>query len=266
MQNSLLRFGLPYLIETEGVAAAAALCARLGLHFVELNSNFPACGIRELAAIPLREIAEQHGIFFTLHVDDRFDPFDFNPLVREAYTQTMLSAIALAEEAGILLINMHVPRGNIVTLPSGPCYLYKEYERAFIEAVVQFRDRCEQAAGESGVRITIENTACWTPCELRAIELMLHSPAFGLCLDIGHDHAWNNRDLPFMMRHRDRLLHMHAHDGRGKVNHQVLGAGDIPLAERFSLAAQAGATVVLEVKTVAALEQSMAWLRAEGLL
>lgn len=261
-----MRCGLPYLIETEDVEAAAALCARLGLHFVELNSNFPACGIKDLDELPLREIAEKHGIFFTLHVDDRFDPFDFNPLVREAYAQTMLSAVELAGQAGMPVINMHIPRGNIVTLPSGPRYLYEEYGQQFTQAVADFRDRCSRVAGDSGVRIAIENTTFWAPYELRAIELLLQSPTFGLCLDTGHDHAEGNRDLAFIDRHAERLIHMHAHDGQGKRNHQALGTGEIPLQERLDMAERAGATVVLEVKTVAALEQSVAWLRAEGLL
>lgn len=261
-----LRFGLPYLIETSTVQQAVALCERLGLHFVELNSNFPACGLNELAALPLREMAGRHGVFFTLHVDDRFDPFDFNPLVREAYTQTMLSAITLAKASGIRLINMHIPRGNIVTLPSGPRYLYEEYEQSFTEAVTRFGERCQQAAGEGDVRIAIENTTYWAPHELRAIERLLQSPVFSLCLDTGHDHAENNRDLPFILHHRDRLAHMHLHDGHGKTNHQALGIGEIPLSERLTLAAQSGATVVLEVKTIAALEQSVHWLRAEGWL
>lgn len=260
-----LAFGMPFLIETPDVAGAAALCRELGLQFVELNSNFPPCLIERLAALPLREIAAEYDIFFTLHVDDRFDPFDFNLKVREAYRQTMTRAIGLAREAGMPVINMHIPRGNIVTLPSGPRYLYDEYPDDFSEAVRQFRALCQEAAA-GGVRIAIENTEAWAPYELCAIEALLKSPAFGLCLDIGHDHAAGNSDLTFFERHGDRLIHMHAHDGRGKVNHQALGTGEIPLEERLGMALEARATVVLEVKTAEALKTSAGYLRERGWL
>jgi sugar phosphate isomerase/epimerase len=259
-------YGLPFLLETPDVASAIALCVRENLRFVELNSNFPQCRLDILKGMPLRVMAKQHGLFFTLHLDDRFDPFDFNLLVREAYTQTMLNAIGLAKEAGMPIINMHIPRGNIVTLPEGKHYLYQEYHAEYIQAVLLFRERCQAAIAGSGVRIAIENSDSWEPYERAAIELLLEGPVFGLCLDIGHDHAAGNRDLPFIIGHQDRLIHMHAHDGWGQTNHQALGTGEIPLKQRLAMAEKAGATVVLETKTIAALNQSVRYLLERGML
>ena len=261
---ALNRFGMPFLLETPDVASAVNLCVKENLRFVELNSNFPQCRLDILKKMPLRALALEHGIFFTLHLDDRFDPFDFNQLVRRAYTQTMLDAVSLATEAGMPLINMHIPRGNIVTLPEGKHYIYREFSEQFEEAVLRFRERCQAAAAGSGLRIAIENTDGWEPYERSVIEQLLESPVFGLCLDIGHDHAAAGRDLPFFRRHPDRLIHMHAHDGREEINHQALGTGEIPLRERFMTAKKAGATVVLETKTAAALGQSVRYLREQG--
>jgi len=258
--------GMPFLLETPDVASAIALCVREKLRFVELNSNFPQCRLDILKGMPLRDLAAEHGIFFTLHLDDRFDPFDFNLLVREAYTQTMLDAIDLAREAGMPIINMHIPRGNIVTLPEGKHYIYQEFPAEFKEASLLFRERCTEAIAGSRVRIAIENSDNWEPYELAAIELLLESPFFGLCFDIGHDHATGNHDLPFFVKHQDRLIHMHAHDGWHQTNHQALGTGEIPLNERLGMAKKAGATVVLETKTVAALNQSVRYLREQGMM
>ena len=258
------RFGMPFLLETPDVASAIALCVKENLRFVELNSNFPQCRMDILKKMPLRALAREHGIFFTLHLDDRFDPFDFNRLVCRAYTQTMLDAIGLAIEAGIPLINMHIPRGNVVTLPEGKHYIYREFSAEFEQAVLLFRERCQTAVARSGVRIAVENTDGWEPYELNALEQLLQSPVFGLCLDIGHDHAAGGCDLPFFRRHPDRLIHMHAHDGWEKTNHQALGTGVIPLKERLMMAEKACATVVLETKTAAALDQSVRYLRERG--
>ena len=259
-------YGLPFLLETPDVASSIALCVRENLRFVELNSNFPQCRPDILKGMPLRDMAAEQGVFFTLHLDDRFDPFDFNPLVREAYIQTMLDAIGLAGEAGMPIINIHIPRGNIVTLPEGKHYIYQEFHAQYVQAVLLFRERCQAAIAGSGVRIAIENSDSWEPYEHAAIEMLLESPVFGLCLDIGHDHAAGNRDLPFFAEHQDRLIHMHANDGWGQTNHQALGTGEIPLNERLAMAKKAGATVVLETKTIAALNQSVRYLRDQGML
>lgn len=260
-----LRFGATYLLENPSIEDAVALCVREGLHFVELNSNFPQCLLHLMKPDKLRQLARDNGIFFTLHLDDRFDPFDFNPHVGKAYRQTMLEGLALAGEAGIPVINMHIPRGNIVTLPSGRHYIYQEYPKEFEESLLSFRELCGQNAGDT-VRIAIENTDGWEGYEKAAIETLLVSPIFGLTLDVGHDHATGNQDLPFIQAHHRKLCHMHLHDGWEQTNHQALGTGVIPLGERLAMAAATNATVVLETKTKEALRQSVQYLKDKGYL
>ena len=58
-------FGMPFLLETPTIADAAALCAELGLSFVELNTNFPNQQLHLLDAKHLRALAEKHGIGYT---------------------------------------------------------------------------------------------------------------------------------------------------------------------------------------------------------
>jgi sugar phosphate isomerase/epimerase len=264
MSDQSVRFGLPFLLETQNASEAAALCHEHGLHFVELNTNFPPSLLHVLDVEQLLALREQYGCFFTLHLDDSLDPFNPNPRVRKASVDTVLDAIALAKAAHMPIINLHMPRGNIVTLPDGKHYIFNEYPDDFHAALTDFRTACEQAVGIAPVTLCIENTDGWEPYEHAAIELLLSSPVFGLTLDIGHDHATGNRDLPFVLSHQQRLKHMHAHDGRGTTNHQALGAGEIPIAQRLTLAAQCNATVVLETKTKAALAQSVNYLKCEG--
>lgn len=263
--NNKLRFGATYLLENPTVDDAVSLCVQEALHFLELNSNFPQCLLGSMRADRLKHLSQKHQIFYTLHLDDRFDPFDFNLHVSNAYIQTMLEGLALAKEVGIPIINMHIPRGNIVTLPSGRHYIYKEYPKEFEQNVLNFRSICEQNAGDK-TRIAIENTDGWEKYELVAIEMLLQSPVFGLTLDVGHDHATGNKDLAFFKKHKDRLLHMHLHDGWDNINHQTLGSGVIPLKERLGLAQSVNATVVVETKTKAALHQSVEYLKDNGYL
>lgn len=253
-------FGLPYLLETNSIQEAIDLAVRLGLDFVELNNNFPQCELGLLDPVYLNSEAKRQGIFYTLHLDDAINIADFNPLVREAYVQTVLEAIRIALETAMPVINIHLAKGNIVTLPDGKHYLNEAYREVYEGALRSFRNRCEAAIGDAKLLICVENTEAWADYEKRGIDILLESPVFGLTLDTGHDHATKNQDLAYIESRIDRLHHMHAHDGYDLVNHQAVGSGEIPLALRFCMAREAKATIVLETKTVEALEESVAWL------
>ena len=59
----------------------------------------------------------------------------------------------------------------------------------------------------------------------------------------------------------DRLSHMHLHDAAGRKNHLPLGAGELNWREKIALAQAHGARAVVEVKTPAALHDSVKALR-----
>lgn len=253
----MITLGMPYLLETSSLEDCAALCNRLGLHFVELNANFPACQLCCLTAARLKDLSEQYGIFFTLHMEEEADPLSFNPYVRDAWLRTFHNAIELATAADIPTLNMHWPRGVYITQPGRKVFLYEQCGDEYRRSVMRFRDFCTGALQGSPVRISVENTSGFAPHERDAIECLLESPVFGLTLDIGHNHASGERDLPFYQQHAQRLIHMHGHDASGTKDHLVLGEGDIDLPRYFDWAIRNQARIVLEVKTVAALTESV---------
>ena len=58
-----MQFGMPTLIENRTLEDNAALCAELGLRFVELNMNFPEYQVDRLEQVEeLRRIAEAAGV------------------------------------------------------------------------------------------------------------------------------------------------------------------------------------------------------------
>ncbi len=265
-QKTAPYFGLPFLLETKTIEEAINTAQDLGLHFVELNANFPQCLVPRLDPSYLRDVQEKSGLFFTLHLDDALNFFDFNERISEAATATVTDAITLAKAAAIPVLNLHFPKGNIVTLPDGKHYIFEEFPDDFAKALLAFRSTVEEAVGDAELTICIENTDGWAPYERAAIDFLLKSKVFGLTFDIGHNHALDDLDLDFLEARKDRLKHMHAHDGWGQINHQALGSGEIPLDDRLDLASEVGATVVLETKTLAALAESVTWLRGRGLL
>ena len=250
------------MIETTSIEAGAQVCRELGLQFLELNINFPQYLLPELDAGELKRIAQTYGIFYTLHLDDEMSIADFNPYVAQGYCQTVLDAIALAKEVGIKKLNMHMSRGAKYTLPDRVVYFFEAYQEQYFARITAFRDACEQAIGDSGVMICVENTAGFLPFQQKAIEILLESPVFGLTFDIGHNYCAKNADEAWILAHKDRLHHFHIHDAKdGTKDHRTLGTGELDVHRYLSIADNLECSVVVETKTVDSLRESIGWIK-----
>lgn len=250
-------YGMPFLLETPTIADAAALCAELGLSFVELNLNFPECQAERLDVQHLYELKRKHGIYFTIHLEEDCDPFSFNSGIRRAWLENIRNTLTIAQAIDAPIVNMHLPKGIYITLPERRVYLFEQYQNEYHEALAELKTMCEGMLLGSNIRISIENTDGFTPAEQTAIAELLESPVFGLTLDIGHSHAVGDRDIPFYQAFDRRVIHMHAHDAKGKNNHLALGDGEIDLAGRLAWARSNQMRVVLETKTIQALRTSV---------
>lgn len=258
-------FGMPTLIENKNLEENIALCKELGLQFVELNMNFPMYQLDLLEKTDyLRELAKKNGIYFTIHLDENFNVCDFNPLVADAYMETVKRTLQAAGKIGAPLLNMHMNHGIFVTLPDRKVRLYAQYKEVYMETMYKFRRLCEEEAGRSGIKVCIENTDGYQDYEREAIDSLLQSRLFALTWDIGHSHTCGNADEEFLMKRKDRLHHFHIHDGLGSKNHQTLGTGEIDLRQRISVAKECGCRCVVETKTIDALRKSVAWLKDNG--
>lgn len=258
----MLQFGMPTLIETKTVAEAAALCRELELSFLELNTNFPLHQPNLLCPQELRSLAQEYGIFYTIHLNDELTVADFNPHVAQGYRRSVADAIELAKEIGADKLNMHLSKGACYTMPDRKVFFYEAYLEQYLKGMTEFRDICEEAIGGSGIRICVENCDGYTDFHKKAIDILLESPVFGLTLDIGHNYCAGLVDEPLILEREDRLCHMHMHDARdGSKDHLALGTGEIDIPKYLELADRCGCTVVLETKTVAGLRQSAQWTR-----
>ena len=275
----MLQFGMPTLIENRTLEENIGLCAALGLRFVELNMNFPEYQTDRLERTDeLARLAERAGVYYTIHLDENLNIADFNPLVAGAYLETVRRAVQAArallplrdrfgDPRQPLTLNMHMNHGVHITLPDRKVQMYERDFGPYMASFRTFRFLCEEWIGGSDVRIAVENTDGFRGYEREAVECLLESPVFGLTWDIGHSKATKEKDVPFLLRHRDRLIHFHIHDGTADPprNHLALGDGDIPLTDRLDLARSRGARCVLETKTIAALKRSVGWLKDHGL-
>ena len=274
-----MQFGMPTLIENRTLEDNIALCSRLGLRFIELNMNFPEYQVECLERTEtLLRAAEQAGIYYTVHLDENLNIADFNRLVSDAYLETVRRTIGatgkllpLRDRFGggtrPLTVNMHMHHGIFITLPDRKVQMYDRDFDTYMASFAVFRSRCEEWIGDQEIMIAVENTDGFRDYEKKAIAYLLESPKFGLTWDIGHSKAVRESDVPFLLAHRDHLIHFHIHDGTETPpkNHLALGDGEIDLPERLELARSRKARCVLETKTVAALEQSVAWLHSRDL-
>ena len=268
-----MQFGMPTLIENRTLEENIALCAGLGLRFIELNMNFPEYQADRLEDTSrLLRLAEKAGIYYTVHLDENLNIADFNRLVSEAYLETVRRTVEAAKKLlplrdrfgspRPLTVNMHMHHGIYITLPDRKVQMYDRDFDTYMRSFAAFRSLCEEWIGDSEILIAVENTDGFRSYEKKAIEYLLESPKFGLTWDIGHSKAVGETDVPFLLEHRDRLVHFHIHDGTETPpkNHLALGDGKIDLADRLRLAQERDARCVLETKTVDALKRSVKWL------
>lgn len=269
-----MQFGMPTLIENRTLAENIALCQRLGLRFIELNMNFPEYQLDQLERGEVLDAADAAGIYYTIHLDENLNVADFNPLVSAAYLETVRRTIEAAKKllclrdrygdpSQPLVLNMHMNHGIYITLPDRKVQMYERDFGTYMKSFATFRSRCEDWIGGADIIVTIENTDTFRNYEQKAVEYLLQSPRFSLTWDIGHSKATGERDVPFFMSHQSKLVHFHIHDGTEVPprNHLALGDGEIDLRERLRFAESRNGRCVLETKTIAALERSVAWLR-----
>ena len=273
----MMQFGMPTLIENKTLEDNINLCKSLGLKFIELNMNFPEYQVDELEQTDrLIELADKAGIYYTIHLDENLNIADFNRLVSDAYLETVRRSIEVTkallplrdsyrDARQPLTLNMHMHHGIYITLPDRKVQMYDRDFDTYMKLFSVFREKCEEWIGDSDIMIAVENTDGFREYEKKAIEFLLESPKFGLTWDIGHSKATGEKDVPFIMSHKDHLIHFHIHDGSEVPprNHLALGDGEIDLKERLSLAEQRNARCVLETKTIEALKKSVLWLNGK---
>ncbi len=258
----MLKLGMPTLLETKTLDQCAALCARLGLDFVELNMNLPQYQPGAIDAGRFKALADRYGIFYTIHLDENLNVSDFNPYIAEGYRRTVTETIRLAKVLGVPVLNMHLSRGVHFTMPEGKVYLFAAYRDQYLRTMADFRDQCERAVGSSGLTICVENCDGFTDFQKEALGILLGSAVFGLTFDIGHDHCCGGMDEGYILAHRDRLRHFHIHDALGGKAHLPLGAGEIDLPRYLAMAQAQNCRAVLETKTVEGLAQSVRWIKS----
>lgn len=260
-----IKFGMPTLIEKPRIDECVALCRDLGLDFIEINMNLPNYQIGVIDIDKFLELSSVNNIFFTIHLDENLNIWDFNDNVSKAYIDTVLQTINYAKKMNISILDMHMATGVYFTLPNRKAYLFGEYKDIYLRRTEKFRDVCTEIIGDRNIKICIENYVGYTSFMKESLKILLESDVFALTWDVGHDYANNNIDTPFILQNKDRIMHMHIHDVIGKNDHIALGDGEIDIAAKVDFAKNNKCTCVIEAKTIYGLKKSVAFLKKQKL-
>jgi sugar phosphate isomerase/epimerase len=257
---------MPTLVECDDIDACIRVAKENKLDFIEINMSFPQYQATSLSVEALRRSMRETGIFYTIHQDESFNPFDFNEKVSACYFDIMRDVIRFALKLDIPVINMHLLKGVYVTLPGKVILLTDVYADEYVEKVKRFIALCEEEIGDKPLKIAIENvdTNPFTESQLRVLPPFFNSPVFCLTLDVGHEMCLGYKDTHVFEEYPDKLLHMHLHDCDGKKPHLALGDGVMEIKEKLGLLR--GDTCVIEVKTIAGLKESVQYLKEHELL
>jgi len=262
-----MKFGMPTLVECADIFECCAVAEKYGLDFIEINMSFPQYQPSSLDVEKLISITKEKGIIYTIHADEMLNPFDFNDAVSECYFGVMRDTIRFAKSIGAPVINMHLLKGVYVTLPGKVILLNDVYSDKYREKVGQFIKMCEIEIGNSPLRIAIENVDSnpFTESQLAVLPMFMASPVFALTLDTGHEHCLDYVDSSVSKAYPDKLIHMHLHDARGKSAHLPLGSADVDVLGKLELLPK-DKTCLIEVKTIAGLDESIKYLKGAKVL
>ena len=65
-----MKFGMPNLVECATLRECAELAKRENLDFIEINMSFPEFTPGKFDVDNANKIAEEYGLFYTIHVDE----------------------------------------------------------------------------------------------------------------------------------------------------------------------------------------------------
>ena len=256
-----MNFGLPNLIECASLRDCAILAKELSLDFIEINMSFPEYTPNRFDASEALRIKEEFGIFYTVHVDEAINPFDFNPRVSECYFEVMRDTLRVAKAIGAKVLNLHLQKGIYVTLPEKVILLTDVYREEYLSAVKRFISMCESELFGTDIKIAIENVDSnpFTSSQIEALGLFMASDCFGLTLDTGHECKLKYSDSHIYEKYPEKIIHLHLHDCDNSGPHIPLGAGYVNINEKLNLLK--GETCLIEVKTIDGLKESVKYLR-----
>lgn len=261
------KVGMPALVEYNSLTQLVELCLELKLDFIELNMNLPYNFIENINPTILKKITEETNIEFTMHMPDEADLGTFYESVRQGFVQLFSDTLDWSFESGVTLLNLHMIEGAKMTLPDKKVYVYDQYWEEYLDRFIKSIAALSDKANKYNVALAIENSNNFGKSYIKkALDKAILYPNVSLTWDTGHDAVGNFLDNKYLMKNINKISHMHFHDAKGQDDHQIPFEGDLDVHELIGFAKKHQIGMLVEVKTIDALKESVKILRDNKLI
>lgn len=259
-----MKIGMATLVELKDFEANLKLCQSLGLDFVEVNMNLPMFGTC-MDVSGMKKLLANYQLGITLHVAERIDVCELDPVIRKGYLDAMIHTLKIANELKAFKVNMHMSEGIYFKLPDKKVFLYNTFKDDYMSHLQTFLEVVTEHIGDT--ILCIENTGILhhdfvkEGCDI----LLKHNQIF-LTYDIGHDITSGYKDREYYFEKDHKIQHYHIHDGTDTKNHLTLFTGDLDIHHFMNEVDNKSCSAVIEVKSQKHLETSIQALRSKKLI
>lgn len=258
-----MRIGMPTLTKYPKIHEQIQICHELGLNLLELNLNYPYCDLENNDLDELLALSQQYDVAFSIHYDEYANFASFQEEIREAWIQHFKKTVILASKIKALRITIHLFEGVHITLPHDKIYVNDMYFDQYISLLLASLKECFEFSQKHGIDLCIENVAM--PDFMVKTFKTLFTNQFHFTYDCGHHYEFEFKALPLYEKHWDLVKHIHLHDVIGTSPHKALGTGILDVKQILKIARQHNIDIIIEVKTLQALKESVAYLKNNAL-
>ncbi len=253
-----MRYGMPTLMELNGLESNMKMCKSLNLDFVELNMNVPEYQTDLLRDQKPKELMEQYNLDLSMHLPENFYFADFNKHMRTAAFEVFKDSADIALNNHFSLMNMHMHVGTFFTMTDEKVFVQKKYQETYLDNVLKFRDLVDATLGNTDLKLCIENACDFHHDFIKeAVGMLLDSENIHLTWDTGHNVKGKYQDQILLFDKVDQIKHVHLHDCAHGKDHQPLGTGEVCVNNVMDKLTDSCESIVLESKTLAGVHKSV---------
>jgi len=181
-------------------------------------------------------------------------PGSFDPMVRQVTAHRIERALNIAEKLNVTRMVLH--HGYVPNTSSPANWIKRSFSF--------WRDLLAKIPGD--IHIHLENLFDEDPDILFELIQKLRDEKIGMCLDIGHAHAFSRLSAADWVHElADNITYVHLHDNHGTGDgHLPLGQGNLPLREVLDALESKAPDAIWAIEADAS--QSLAWLGRNGYL
>ena len=255
-----ISYGMPQLIELDQIEESVQLYSELGLDFIELNCNLPACQPEIMNVQYLNLLKSKYNVSYILRLPENLDLGHFNRHIREAHLRVIEEAIGVADRLGCKILNIHMNPGPELSFSDDEDCLYEKYERLYLENLMSSMELIDIWLGGTGVLIGIENTGMFNRSYIQAaVKELLKSGRF--CLTWSENQKSNllDDDYEFLLKHQSEIKYIHLPNQDDEKRQSVTFQEGIK--EKLQIAQKNQASVLIKAQTNESLKQSAARIK-----